>query len=541
MTSARSSNGSNDGKDVVDDDDAQTKTMQHQPIRRRRRSWRVVVGAPRPNNSYQPGDSVFVRPEGIAGIGFLGVFVRDDDDDDVVRDENPVGDEIRSSEGEGPTTTTTGATTGETSSAAASTASTGNDGVESGEHRKNKRRRRGDDDGNRRSSSRKKRSLLCWIETNNKPHCSRAAAVLVKAKRLLPAYTASSMSMHPPNGALSANDVRTSEAALAAAVDVLVVAKTDRFRQLAASELCFYDGNGDDAVVVEIGCSTGETSSAIWRYGNKWVGFDTSEEMVEATRKRMENEVRRKTKTNNNDGGNGDDSYYSVHRIDPLVDSDGALRAIGAAFLDDSAACRTTTDDKDRRRRRSPTAVFVDIGGSRELDGVLRMLDWVFRNLGGDSDGDSSSSALRLVVVKSERLAQSLKSLPSSSTDRTSESANGKMNGRGPGGEFVIEDADDWFERRMDEIRAGGGSFLPKHPLRAPLRLSPADGTTPICRYHNYHPEGCTKQQQASSSSGSDKNKECPYDHRHCHFCLEPGHVARTCPAAQVPTAKKGK
>ena len=58
----------------------------------------------------------------------------------------------------------------------------------------------------------------------------------------------------------------------------------------------------------------------------------------------------------------------------------------------------------------------------------------------------------------------------------------------------------------------GGASF---HPLRAPLRFNP-QGTS-ICRFENYMEGRCKKQEL------------CPFDHAHCHVCLEEGHRAWNC------------
>ena len=47
-------------------------------------------------------------------------------------------------------------------------------------------------------------------------------------------------------------------------------------------------------------------------------------------------------------------------------------------------------------------------------------------------------------------------------------------------------------------------------------------GAPPICRFHNYDSRrggGCKKLRSGA----------CPLDHEHCHFCLEPGHVAKEC------------
>ena len=55
------------------------------------------------------------------------------------------------------------------------------------------------------------------------------------------------------------------------------------------------------------------------------------------------------------------------------------------------------------------------------------------------------------------------------------------------------------------------------HPLKAPLVLSPKDDKTAICRFHNYDIDGCKN------------GTRCPYDHEHCHWCSEVGHIALNC------------
>merc|ERR1712194_304512 len=70
--------------------------------------------------------------------------------------------------------------------------------------------------------------------------------------------------------------------------------------------------------------------------------------------------------------------------------------------------------------------------------------------------------------------------------------------------------------------------FLPlySHPTKAPLALSPTDNVTPICRFHNYHPDGCLRYLGDSHT--------CPYDHEHCHRCGKAGHVALQCDAQDL-------
>ena len=106
----------------------------------------------------------------------------------------------------------------------------------------------------------------------------------------------------------------------------------------------------------------------------------------------------------------------------------------------------------------------------------------------------------------------------------------------------------EWMDRKLQELqRRCKLRQLPSHALQAPLRhvtvvvaTNDGDGdgdgddileTKPICRYHNYHKDGCSRYQN------NNNNIPCPLDHDHCHWCLEYGHVARTCPHVVVVVA----
>ena len=80
--------------------------------------------------------------------------------------------------------------------------------------------------------------------------------------------------------------------------------------------------------------------------------------------------------------------------------------------------------------------------------------------------------------------------------------------------------------------------------MKAPLRLSPLDNTTPICRFHNYSKKGCLRflnpqADKKTTNVGKDlihldldktsANSSCELDHEHCHMCFEKGHVALNC------------
>lgn len=242
---------------------------------------------------------------------------------------------------------------------------------------------------------------------------------------------------------------------------IVVTPETIPYRLLASSQIC------DTDHILEIGCSTGEASSGLVRYGQSWVGFDTSEDMIEQCLAHVKSSI---AVTN--------ESKQSFHatRMDAFSDPNGALE-IANKFSDPTG----------------PTAVFLDIGGNREEDGVLNMMVWVL----------TSFPNLRLLVVKSRELAKDMLA--------AAKPEGGPIVDHDSG---LVETGSDWFDRKVKETRR---STLPSHPLQAPLVYSPADNLKPICRYHNYHPKGCSKESR------------CLYDHDHCHRCLRKGHTAINC------------
>jgi len=96
----------------------------------------------------------------------------------------------------------------------------------------------------------------------------------------------------------------------------------------------------------------------------------------------------------------------------------------------------------------------------------------------------------------------------------------------------LLIDRHSWFPA---QLRTAFRASVPRHPLQAAQRFVPTNlpsssssGHPPrskqqqqvaICRYHNYHPQGCAKH----------RDRLCPHDHEHCHLCLAAGHVARDC------------
>lgn len=206
--------------------------------------------------------------------------------------------------------------------------------------------------------------------------------------------------------------------------------------------------------VLEIGCSTGEASAIMMRSAGSWMGFDVSTEMVDhCCWKKMGTE--------------------SVFKMDVLVDRRGAEELVRQHFP------------------RGPTAVFIDIGGNRDFESVTRSIAWSLCVL-----------SPQLVVVKNRALLREC-----TESDECLVLENG-----------VIQGGHEWFQRQSERVgTVDPGRILYGHPLHAPMVVSPTDGTTPICRYNNYHRHGCKK--------GTD----CPFDHTHCHSCQQAGHIAIEC------------
>ena len=255
---------------------------------------------------------------------------------------------------------------------------------------------------------------------------------------------------------------------------LVVTHDTSSFRQAAWTQL---QPQKRKHHVIEFGCSTGQTSEILWKQASSWVGFDTSESMIKTVQKKQGKMSQQSTMATS--------ELYSV-RLDALVDPPRA-RQMASRFHE-------------------PTDAFLDIGGNRSEEAVWRLLHFLC--------SATAFPELLQVVIKSEelhdRLVRDLNLDPNDAPWNISQLSS--------------EKSETWIQERVDELSVSlvnSIQKLPKHPLKAPMRSSPLDGTTPICRFHNYHANGCARF----------RDKECPYDHTHCHLCLQPGHVARNCPS----------
>lgn len=288
-----------------------------------------------------------------------------------------------------------------------------------------------------------------------------------KRKRVLPVYTF-------PNTSTMESEMKDKTEKPRSTI-LLVTSQTSRFRQWAHSEI------RNEDTVLEIGCSSGETSGILWKKPvTRWIGLDTSAEMLQ--------NVRHKLRSFGN-------LNFQSYQLDALMEP-----------------------DRVRSLFPNPSVILIDIGGNRELSGVLRVLDFVSSNYANESS--SMRSNLRLIILKSSNLVAELKKESSIEFNDN----DGIQKGSDCGNNTDLIQIKPFrlnsllnVDRAVTESQQRVLSRFPTHPLKAPRVLSPLNPIQAICRYHNYHPKGCI---QAG----------CGLDHVHCHFCRTRGHRALDCP-----------
>jgi SAM-dependent methyltransferase len=279
-------------------------------------------------------------------------------------------------------------------------------------------------------------------------------------------------------------------------VAVVLVQETAPFRRLIDFQL-YQSHLGHKDRVLEIGCSTGKLSQRIWKMDvDAWVGIDNSAEMINTCSRQLDR------------CNIGTRSRFNVLKVDPMLEPQRAytetMKILGGF----------------------PTVICLDIGGNRELRAVMEVLSWVFRMFVESNSLDSTDDKLRqpprLLLVKSRALVRSL----------LQDGANGNV--RIDYSTGMISYGYDWlkttFQHGWPKPEGNRDDDEPhykltvkriSHPAKAPMAYSPIDGKTPICRYHNYHPQGCKRRDYAPSP--------CQFDHWHCHACRKPGHIALDC------------
>ncbi|CAE7722672.1 cbiT [Symbiodinium pilosum] len=231
-----------------------------------------------------------------------------------------------------------------------------------------------------------------------------------------------------------------------------VVASTDSFRKLAKCRP--HDGDR----ILEIGCCFGQCTVILAERAAEVLALDTSKECVQLTSQRLHEDQL------------GDRARSE--RLDVLAHPE-LLRILGS--------CDPPF-----------TVVFADIGGNRELNHVVELLELLSQTM----------PMLSYVAVKSEALAETLGRAPLEGSRLT------------------------WWQELAQQVCRKKQAKRPmQRILQRPVRRTP-DGTE-ICRFANY----------AECSKGED----CRYDHAHCHCCGAVGHYARDCLRVEETDALVGE
>eukprot|EP00605_Chrysophyceae_sp_TOSAG23-4_P001764 GSChrysophyteH1.ASY1.ANO1.1952.1 assembled CDS len=285
-----------------------------------------------------------------------------------------------------------------------------------------------------------------------------------KSKQIHAADVLNSYSWHLYGNQKQDHDESMNLSALPASTNCgTVVYNTSTFRAICTT----LDPACDFAL--EIGCSYGKATKILSkRIGSSRVlGVDTSKEALEAAKK-INPEV-------------------SFLRCDVLATPHTLLE-----FLMDMLTERSSGDDHK-------LVVLVDIGGNRELEALAALLPWVAM----------LPTRPHRIIVKSQALYTTFQELRQTQKDSKTVVPDGNADRESE----TKENSFPWLD---------GKHFFP-HPLKAPLRKT-EDGV-PICRFHNYQPQGCKLYMDPNR-----KGTQCPYDHDHCHYCGARGHVSLKCP-----------
>ena len=318
---------------------------------------------------------------------------------------------------------------------------------------------------------------------------------------------------------------------------IIITPDTTNYRQLATSHLHVSDK------VLEIGCSTGECTALVLRrlmllYKNNNLqnhqeqkqekkkktnsqagsvcAFDIGSDMVEQASTRVQSEFNALQHHSNQQAADLQMPSYTdmvqFYKIDALSDP---KRAYIFATTD------TTSSTNDQSK--SPDVILIDIGGNRELKGVVQMIEWVQSAFCQNDD-----NSVRAIIVKSESLAEELTKSTQSSIKEDEKKIEAESSTVQQHTNSIINQGQEWFTTLLSSFSTNTTASTVatnhqrcaptyNHPLKAPLVLSPKDDKTAICRFHNYDIDGC-------------KNGiRCLYDHEHCHWCRKVGHTALNC------------
>ena len=176
-----------------------------------------------------------------------------------------------------------------------------------------------------------------------------------------------------------------------------------------------------------------------------------------------------------------------------------------------------TTFFADVLAKKSPDCVFIDIGGVRAAEALVRALPVV------------AASSPRLVAVKCEALAERAKkcfsgAAPVAPLPRTFWPS------------VCVSEVKAARARSSHKSQSTSGNASPanaafaRYPLRYPKKFFASSGDAAeveICRFHNYAEAGCLRLKQGT----------CALNHTACHWCGTQGHKASECAEAAAAAA----
>jgi hypothetical protein len=262
-----------------------------------------------------------------------------------------------------------------------------------------------------------------------------------------------------------------------------VTPSTNGFRSLAKTTSFFPPLDpAQSRVVVDIGCSTGETTRILSKHISSEkdfvVGIDRGWQALKQCRSLSKTELEKQIKY----------TQIDVVEFPHLV-----VEEIKSFDADECI-------------------VFLDIGGDRMADTVVTFTDYLFLHVNPS-----------LVVIKSEEIWKSLaewreppdvNDAPEISTGRDIPWRRAKLTIK------EMPPPTKWVHAKRGDDQKGT-----MHPTKAPNRTSPFSGTS-ICRFWSY---GVCKKFEHYGKPGWEKFGVCEFDHETCHVCLAAGHKALNC------------
>ena len=257
-----------------------------------------------------------------------------------------------------------------------------------------------------------------------------------------------------------------------------VVATTDMFRKF-ANQLYRFDGK---MVVLEIGCANGYCTREILKNRippSQVIACDISRSFIQECQANV--------------GSNYPKDPEIFHQIDVMMEWPRMEQMVRSKY-------HQLSKEVGIGKNEYPLLVFVDIGGNREIESLLALLQVIERRL-----------QPRHIIVKS-------KALYKFGTQHDLNEETSWKNLKSMAIEKVVQ---------RQQSSTSVGKKKKYHPLKMPQRYHPSTPEIAICRYHNYdQTKGCLLYRDTKKLG-----KGCALDHEHCHSCLQPGHVAWKCPS----------